>query len=96
MLTNDDIKAYNDLQSQTQEAIQEQAALKAEIAVFVKQGKEKLAKYGFDSFSDIPKLKEKLQELEDQVIKEKEAMTNYCTYMATKKMEKMAIFNKEV
>ena len=64
----------------------------AEIKVFVQQGKEKLAKYGLESYSELPKLKEKLEALEAKVRKEKEEMIEYCSYMANKKAEKMTLF----
>ena len=66
--------------------------MKAEIKVFVQQGKEKLAKYGLESYSELPKLKEKLEALEAKVRKEKEEMIEYCSYMANKKAEKMTLF----
>ena len=54
-----------------------------------------MKKYGFESFSDIPKLKAKLEELEKQVLKERDEMKDYCAYIADKKMEKMTLFTKE-
>ena len=42
-----------------------------------------------------PKLKAKLEELEKQVLKERDEMKDYCAYIADKKMEKMTLFTKE-
>lgn len=95
MLSNADINEYKELQKETADANTEKQQMLAEIKVLKKQGLEKLGKYGFDSFSDIPKLKEKLEALEKQVLKEKEEMKEYCSYIADKKMEKMTLFNKE-
>lgn len=92
MLSNEEIAEYKRLKKDVDEANVEKQTMKAEIKVFVQQGKEKLAKYGFESYSDIPKLKEMLDDLEDKVRKEKEEMINFCTYMANKKTEKMTLF----
>lgn len=96
MLSNDDINNYRELQEEVKEANAERQALKAEIQVYVKQGKERLAKYGLSSFQDIPKLKKMLDEMEKKVLQEREDMIKYCTYMADKKQEKAQIFSKEV
>lgn len=93
MLDAKDIEEYKELQEQTKEANAEKQQMLAEIKVLKKQGEEKLQKYGFTSFSDIPKLKTKLEELETQVLKERDEMKEYCNYIATKKMEKMTLFN---
>lgn len=95
MLDNKDIEQYKELQREVQEANTEKQQMLAEIKVLKKQGLEKLAKYGFDSFSDIPKLKTKLDNLEKQVLKERDEMKEYCAYIAEKKMEKLTLFNKE-
>ena len=95
MLTNSDIEQYKQLQKETAEANVEKQTMKAEIQVLRKQGIEKLKKYGFENFSDIPKLQAKLKELEEQVLKERDAMKDYCAYIAEKKMEKLTLFNKE-
>lgn len=95
MLDSKDIEQYKELQKEVQEANTEKQQILAEIKVLKKQGLEKLAKYGFDSFSDIPKLKAKLESLEKQVLKERDEMKEYCAYIADKKMEKMTLFNKE-
>ena len=95
MLDNKDIEQYKELQKEVQEANTEKQQMLAEIKVLKKQGLEKLAKYGFDSFSDIPKLKTKLDNLEKQVLKERDEMKEYCAYIAEKKMEKLTLFNKE-
>ena len=83
------------MQKETAEANTEKQQMLAEIKVLRKQGLEKLAKYGYDSFSDIPKLKAKLEDLEKQVLKERDEMKEYCAYIADKKMEKMDLFTKE-
>lgn len=67
MLDTKDIEQYKELQKETAEANTEKQQMLAEIKVLRKQGLEKLAKYGYDSFSDIPKLKAKLEDLEKQV-----------------------------
>ena len=90
-----DIEQYKELQKETAEANTEKQQMLAEIKVLRKQGLEKLAKYGYDSFSDIPKLKAKLEDLEKQVLKERDEMKEYCAYIADKKMEKMDLFTKE-
>ena len=95
MLDEATIQQYKDLQEETTEANAEKQQMLAEIKVLKKQGLEKLKKYGFESFSDIPKLKEKAQALEAQVLKERDAMREYCEYIADKKLEKMSLFNKE-
>lgn len=95
MLSNQDIAQYKQLKKEVDEANVEKQTMKAEIAVFKKQGLDKLKKYGYESYSDIPKLKELLDDLEKQVKEEKEQMVSYCTYMADKKAEKMAIFTKD-
>lgn len=92
MLSNEEIAEYKRLKKDVDEANLEKQTMKAEIKVFVQQGKEKLAKYGFESYSDIPKLKEMLDDLEAQVRKEKDEMVSFCSYMADKKAEKMALF----
>jgi seryl-tRNA synthetase len=92
MLSNEEIAEYKRLKKDVDEANVEKQTMKAEIKVFVQQGKEKLAKYGFESYSDIPKLKDMLDELEEKVRKEKEEMLEYCSYMANKKAEKMTLF----
>lgn len=96
MLSSDDINTYRTLQKETEDANIERRTIKAEVQVYVQQGKEKLEKYGYTSFSDIPKLKKQLLELEKKVLEEKEQMIKYCTYMAEKKQEKAQIFAKEV
>lgn len=96
MLSKEDINNYRELQKEVNDANVERQTLKAEIQVYVSQGKEKLAKYGFSSFQDIPKLKKMLEELEGKVLQEKEDMLKYCTYMADKKQEKAQIFSREV
>lgn len=95
MLDTKDIEQYKELQKETAEANTEKQQMLAEIKVLRKQGLEKLAKYGYDSFSDIPKLKAKLEDLEKQVLKERDEMKEYCAYIADKKMEKMDLFTKE-
>ena len=95
MLDEATIQQYKDLQEETKEANAEKQQMLAEIKVLKKQGLDKLKKYGFDSFSDIPKLKAKLEELEKQVLKERDEMKDYCAYIADKKMEKMTLFTKE-
>ena len=95
MLDTKDIEQYKELQKETAEANTEKQQMLAEIKVLRKQGLEKLAKYGYDSFSDIPKLKAKLEDLEKQVLKERDEMKEYCAYIADKKMEKMDMFTKE-
>lgn len=95
MLDTKDIEQYKELQKETAEANTEKQQMLAEIKVLRKQGLEKLAKYGYDSFSDIPKLKTKLEDLEKQVLKERDEMKEYCAYIADKKMEKMDLFTKE-
>ena len=92
MLSNEEIAEYKRLKKDVDEANVEKQTMKAEIKVFVQQGKEKLAKYGFESYSDIPKLKEMLDDLEAQVRKEKDEMVSFCSYMADKKAEKMSLF----
>ena len=87
MLSNEEIAEYKRLKKDVDEANVEKQTMKAEIKVFVQQGKEKLAKYGLESYSELPKLKEKLE-----VRKEKDEMIEYCTYMANKKAEKMTLF----
>lgn len=96
MLSNEDITAYRELQKEVQDANVERKTLQAEVQVYIRQGKEKLAKYGYTSFSDIPKLKKKLEDMEAKVLEEKEQMMKYCTYMAEKKQEKAQIFSREV
>ena len=93
MLSNEDIENYKQLQKEVADANIEKQTMKAEIQVLRNQGIEKLQKWGLKSFSDIPKLKEKLASLEAQVIKEKKEMQEYCAYIADKKMEKMTLFN---
>ena len=95
MLDTKDIEQYKELQKETAEANTEKQQMLAEIKVLRKQGLEKLAKYGYDSFSDIPKLNAKLEDLEKQVLKERDEMKEYCAYIADKKMEKMDLFTKE-
>lgn len=95
MLTNADIERYKELQKQVQEANAEKQTLKAEIKVFHEQGLEKLAKYGFTSYQDLPKFKEKIDQLELKVREEMAQMEEYCKYMADKKIEKISIFSKE-
>ena len=92
MLSNEEIAEYKRLKKDVDEANVEKQTMKAEIKVFVQQGKEKLAKYGLESYSELPKLKEKLEALEARVRKEKDEMIEYCTYMANKKAEKMTLF----
>ena len=92
MLSNEEIAEYKRLKKDVDEANVEKQTMKAEIKVFVQQGKEKLAKYGLESYSELPKLKEKLEALEAHVRKEKDEMIEYCTYMANKKAEKMTLF----
>ena len=95
MLDTKDIEQYKELQKETAEANTEKQQMLAEIKVLRKQGLEKLAKYGYDSFSDSPQLKAKLEDLETQVLKEQGEMKEYCAYIADKKMEKMDLFTKE-
>ena len=95
MLDSKDIEQYKELQKEVADANTEKQTMLAEIKVLKKQGLEKLKKYGFESFSDIPKLKEKAQTLEAQVLKERDAMREYCEYIADKKLETMSLFNKE-
>ena len=95
MLDSKDIEQYKELQKEVADANTEKQTMLAEIKVLKKQGLYKLKKYGFDSFSDIPKLKAKLEELEKQVLKERDEMKDYCAYIADKKMEKMTLFTKE-
>lgn len=95
MLSNEEITEYKRLKKDVDEANLEKQTMKAEIKVFVQQGKEKLAKYGFDSYSDIPKLKEMLDDLEEKVRKERDEMVSYCAYMADKKAEKITLFTGE-
>lgn len=95
MLDNNDIEQYKILQKETADANTEKQQMLAEIKILKKQGLERLKKYGFESFSDIPKLKAKLDALEAQILKEKDEMKDYCAYIADKKMEKMTLFNKE-
>ena len=65
MLSNEEIAEYKQLKKDVDEANVEKQTMKAEIKVFVQQGKEKLAKYGLESYSDIPKLKEMLDDLRE-------------------------------
>ena len=58
MLSNEEIAEYKRLKKDVDEANLEKQTMKAEIKVFVQQGKDKLAKYGFESYNDIPKLKD--------------------------------------
>ena len=95
MLSNSDIEQYKQLQKEVADANTEKQTMLAEIKVLKKQGLDKLKKYGYESFSDIPKLKAKLEELEKQVLKERDEMRDYCAYIAAKKMEKMSLFTKE-
>ena len=95
MLDTKDIEQYKELHIEIAEGNTETQQMLAEIKVLRKQGLEKLAKYGYDSFSDIPKLKAKLEDLEKQVLKERDEMKEYCAYIADKKMEKMDLFTKE-
>jgi hypothetical protein len=95
MLSNEEIEAYKQLQKQTQEANVDKQTLKTEIKVISEQGLEKLQKYGFESYKDIPKLQAHIEKLEAKVREEAEQMRQYCTYMAEKKMEKLTIFNKD-
>lgn len=95
MLTNADIEKYKDLQKQVAEANADKQTMRAEIKVFHEQGLEKLAKYGFSSYQDIGKFKEKIDQIELKVREEMKQMEEYCKYMADKKLEKMAIFSKE-
>lgn len=95
MLSNIDIEQYKELQKEVADANTEKQTMLAEIKVLKNQGLEKLKKYGYESFSDIPKLKAKLEEMEKQIIKERDEMKDYCTYIAEKKMEKVTMFNKE-
>lgn len=92
MLSNEDIEQYKQYQKEVQDANIEKQTMKAEIQVLRNQGLEKLEKWGLKSFSDIPKLKEKLDALEAQVLKERDEMKDYCAYIADKKMEKMTLF----
>ena len=94
MLDSKDIEQYKILQKETADANTEKQQMLAEIKILKKQGLERLKKYGFESFSDIPKLKAKLETLESQILKEKDEMRNYCAYIADKKMEKMTLFNQ--
>ena len=68
MLSNEEIAEYKRLKKDVDEANVEKQTMKAEIKVFVQQGKEKLAKYGLESYSELPKLKEKLEGLEGTVM----------------------------
>lgn len=95
MLEKSDIEEYQTLVRKMENANKEREALQTEVKIYVKQGKEILQKYGYSSFSDINKLKEQLEETEKKVLKEKEEMEAYCTYMAEKKEEKARIFSKE-
>ena len=92
MLTSAEINEYKRLKKDVENANMEKNSMKAEIQVLVKQGKEKLAKYGYESYSDIPKLKAKLEALEAKVKDEMKEMTDYCEYIAQKKVEKMTLF----
>ena len=49
MLSNEEIAEYKRLKKDVDEANVEKQTMKAEIKVFVQQGKEKLAKYGLES-----------------------------------------------
>lgn len=95
MLDSKDIEQYKQLQKETADANQEKQQMLAEIKVMKKQGLERLKKYGYENFSDIPKLKSQLEALEQQVLRERDEMKDYCAYIADKKMEKMTLFNKE-
>ena len=95
MLSNSDIEQYKQLQKEVADANTEKQTMLAEIKVLKKQGLDKLKKYGYESFSDIPELEAKLEELEKQVIKEGDGIRDYCAYIADKKMEKMTLFTKE-
>ena len=92
MLSNEEIAEYKRLKKDVDDANVEKQTMKAEIKVFVQQGKEKLAKYGLESYSDLPKLKAMLEVLEAKLRKEKDEMVSYCSYMADKKAEKMTLF----
>lgn len=92
MLSNEEIAEYKRLKKDVDDANVEKQTMKAEIKVFVQQGKEKLAKYGLESYSELPKLKEMLDKLEAKVRKEREEMIEYCSYIANKKAEKMTLF----
>ena len=74
MLSNEEIEAYKQLQKQTQEANVDKQTLKTEIKVISEQGLEKLQKYGFESYKDIPKLQAHIEKLEAQVRDEAEQM----------------------
>lgn len=93
MLSSNDIEQYKDLQKQTADANAEKQQMLAEIKVLKNQGLEKLKKYGYDSFSDIPKLKAQLEQIEQQVLKERDSMRDYCAFITDKKMEKVTLFN---
>jgi predicted transcriptional regulator len=95
MLNNDEIERYKQLQKQVNEANTEKQAMKAEIKVFNEQGLQKLQKYGYSSYQDVPKLAEQIAKTEQKVREEISEMEAYCTYIADKKIEKMSIFNKD-
>lgn len=95
MLSNADIERYKDLQKQTQEANNEKRTMQAEIKVYSERGMELLAKYGYESYKDLPKLKERIEKMEKEIVSETQQMEDFCRHMADKKLEKMTIFNKD-
>jgi hypothetical protein len=93
-LSDAEIREYRTLQKQTEDENKERASMKTELKILAQQGLEKLQKYGFSEYKDIPEFEKMVDSVAAKVRTELEEMKNFCSFMADKKMEKMDIMNK--
>ena len=92
-LTDSEISEYRTLQKQTEIENKERTAMKTELKVLAQQGLDKLQKYGFSKYSDIPEFEKMVDEVATKVRSELKEMQDFCSFMAQKKVEKLDILN---
>lgn len=92
-LSDAEISEYRTLQKQTDLENKERTAMKTEMKVLAQQGLEKLQKYGFSKYSDIPEFEKMVGEVATRVRTELKEMQEFCSFMAQKKVEKLDILN---
>lgn len=87
-MENVDINNFKRIKQQYDEAVDAEKEMQAELKMLKTQSIEILKEYGFTSFADAPKLKQKIEEMAEEIKKAEEDMLEYIKYVNEKKANK--------
>lgn len=86
-----DINKFKQIQENYNEAVSTEREMRAELNMLKKQSIDILKEYGYTSFSDINKLKARIEEMEAEMKQTEEEMLDYIKFVNEKKAQKDSV-----